>query len=141
MMLLERYGHENIDGVFGEMIPFADYSDCLRIFVWTFPWSDPLVNTITEVTGNKTIHLTGQYYFRYDPPRTASSGAGEVPKGNCRVGTLHRKLVTALPLEPKFLTKRTTSLSVAIQIAAASPAKFWSKLNVNVVVAAKLGSY
>lgn len=60
MMLLERYDHENIDGVFGKMIPLVDYSDCLRIFVWTFPWTDHLLNTITEVTGNKTIHLTGQ---------------------------------------------------------------------------------
>ena len=44
MILLESYDHDNIDSVFGEMIPTVDYLDCLRIFVWTNPWSDPLVN-------------------------------------------------------------------------------------------------
>jgi hypothetical protein len=81
MILLEQYDHEDVKGEFGEMIATVDYSDCLRIFVWRAP-ADPLANTIAEVTGNKTIHLTGQYYFRYDPPRTASSGADAVPKGD-----------------------------------------------------------
>ena len=82
MMLLETYDHEDMGGEFGEMVATVDYSDCLKIFVWSSRSSDPLMHSIVEITGNKTIHLIAQYYYRYDPPRSASTGATEVPKGD-----------------------------------------------------------
>lgn len=54
----------------------------LRIYVWTSEHSTTRAGALLEVIGNKTVKLTGQYSFRYDPPRTASTGSGQAPKGD-----------------------------------------------------------
>ena len=52
----------------------------LKIFVWSEGDSGPTV--LTEVVGNKTVHVVGQYYARYDPPRSASTPSQQTPKGD-----------------------------------------------------------
>ncbi|SEL78884.1 hypothetical protein SAMN05216382_2644 [Sphingomonas palmae] len=58
-------------------------ADELRIFVWS---EEPSLSRagifLNEAVGNRTVKLTGQYSFRYDPPRSASTGAGQVPRGD-----------------------------------------------------------
>jgi hypothetical protein len=49
-----------------------------RIYIWEEgPGSRGFL--IEGPTANKTVHLIGQYYFRYDPPRTSSTGSGQEP--------------------------------------------------------------
>jgi len=52
-------------------------SNMLEIFVWTDAPSATRAGRLLEAIGNKTVRLTGRYSFRYDPPRTASTGAGQ----------------------------------------------------------------
>lgn len=51
-------------------------ADELHIFVWS---EEPSLSRagifLNEAIGNRTVKLTGQYSFRYDPPRSASTGA------------------------------------------------------------------
>tara|TARA_R110000868_G_scaffold354513_2_gene615809 strand:- start:526 stop:1017 length:492 start_codon:yes stop_codon:yes gene_type:complete len=37
---------------------------------------------IDEVKGNVNLHLVAKYYYRYDPPRTASTGGAQTPQGD-----------------------------------------------------------
>lgn len=54
----------------------------LRIFVWTDDSSSSRAGNLLEHIGNRTVKLTGQYSFRYDPPRTSSTGSGQAPRGD-----------------------------------------------------------
>ena len=57
-----------------------------RIYIWSLPKTDNLGRTyLVEVKGNSNLHLTKQYYYRYDPPRTASTGKGKSPQGDHHV--------------------------------------------------------
>ena len=56
--------------------------DDLIIYVWRSETPEGRVGPLLEMLGNRTVKLTGRYRFRYDPPRTASSGATEAPKGD-----------------------------------------------------------
>lgn len=49
-----------------------------RIYIWE-EGRGSRTFLIEGPAGNKTMHLVGQYYFRYDPPRTASTGSGQEP--------------------------------------------------------------
>lgn len=57
-------------------------ADDLRIFIWTDDLSPSKTGKLLEAIGNRTVKLTGQYNFRYDPPRTASTGSGQTPRGD-----------------------------------------------------------
>lgn len=37
---------------------------------------------LNEVKGNVKLHLVAQYYYRYDPPRTSSTGSAQTPQGD-----------------------------------------------------------
>jgi hypothetical protein len=68
---------ELIEVPVGEPFP-AEADNGLKIYVW----GDAGKGTLVETVGNKTIHLTKQYYTRYDPPRTGSTGSQQTPKGD-----------------------------------------------------------
>lgn len=51
------------------------------VYVWSQS-DDHTPRLLTEAIGNRTVHLTGQYSVRYDPPRAASTGAGNKMKGD-----------------------------------------------------------
>lgn len=59
-----------------------DTADDLRIFIWADDLSSSKAGKLLESIGNRTVKLTGQYSFRYDPPRTASTGRGQTPRGD-----------------------------------------------------------
>lgn len=52
------------------------------IYLWDAAPSTTKAGSLLEMVGNKTVKLIGRYRFRYDPPRTASTGAGVAPKGD-----------------------------------------------------------
>jgi hypothetical protein len=54
----------------------------MRIFVWTDADDKKGPQRLVEVKGNATLKLRGQYYYRYDPPRTASTGSEMTPQGD-----------------------------------------------------------
>jgi len=56
--------------------------DDLIIYVWQSEAPKGLVGPILEMLGNRTVQLTGRYRFRYDPPRTSSTGATAGPRGD-----------------------------------------------------------
>ncbi|TPG20867.1 hypothetical protein EAH87_05765 [Sphingomonas koreensis] len=56
--------------------------DDLIIYVWGSEPSSTRAGSILEMLGNRTVKLTGRYRFRYDPPRSASTGASAAPKGD-----------------------------------------------------------
>lgn len=56
--------------------------DDLVIYVWRQVAATSRVGPLLEMRGNRTVKLTGRYSFRYDPPRTASTGANAAPRGD-----------------------------------------------------------
>lgn len=53
------------------------------IYIWAEIKYDEIGRTyLTEVKGNTNLHVIAKYYYRYDPPRTASTGSGQVPQGD-----------------------------------------------------------
>ena len=71
---------EHAVGVLNEAVEGT--ADDLRIFVWTDDLSSSRAGKLLEAIGNRTVKLIGQYSFRYDPPRTASTGSGQTPRGD-----------------------------------------------------------
>lgn len=60
-------------------------ADELSIFLWTEEPGAREIGALLEAIGNRTVKLVGQYSFRYDPPRTASTGADQAPRGDCHL--------------------------------------------------------
>lgn len=54
----------------------------LIIYVWQSVTPERRVGPLFEMLGNRTVKLTGQYRFRYDPPRSASTGATTALRGD-----------------------------------------------------------
>ena len=85
-MTLGALPNAELDGTFEEIAPchnlprYGDpdgLSGC-RTYVWG-EGQGARQFLIEGPPGNKTIHLIAQFYFRYDPPRTAAGGTGQEP--------------------------------------------------------------
>lgn len=79
---------EDIPGVLTDLthVPLNESTEReetdLFIVVWSRRRAEPRPIVLLEILGNNTVKLTGKYRFRYDPGRTASTGAHHAPQGD-----------------------------------------------------------